>query len=231
MNGATKLAKIPSLLMTAPINKTALVLGATGLIGDLLTHQLIASGRYERVKVLVRNSLGWQHPQLQEVPFDFERPNGLVTQADDIFCCLGTTMKKAGSKDAFKRVDYQYPMDIARLGLANGAKQFAIVTAMGADAESSFFYNRVKGEVERDLTAMNFPTLLIFRPSLLLGNRRGENRLGERLAEGVMRLFSPLIPEKYKGVEAAKVANAMLTTAQQDLTGKHVYESDSLQKF
>lgn len=216
--------------MTAPTSKTALVLGATGLIGDLLTHQLTESSRYETVKVLVRTPLNWQHPRIQEVPFDFDRPNGLLTQADDIFCCLGTTMKKAGSKEAFKKVDYQYPVDIARLSLANGANQFAIVTAMGADPESSFFYNRVKGEVERDLTAMNFPTLLIFRPSLLLGNRT-ENRLGERLAEGAMRLLSPLIPAKYKGVEAAKVASAMLTTAQQGLTGRHVYESDTLQGF
>ena len=216
--------------MTAPPHKTALVLGATGLIGNLLTHQLIESSWYEKVKVFVRTPLSWQHPRLQEVGFDFERPNGLLTQADDIFCCLGTTMKKAGSKEAFKKVDYQYPMDIARLGLANGAQQFAIVTAMGADPDSSFFYNRVKGEVERDLRALNFPALLIFRPSLLLGNR-SESRLGERLAEGAMRLLSPLIPAKYKGIEATKVASAMLATAQQDLTGQHVYESDALQNF
>lgn len=216
--------------MAAPTHKTALVLGATGLIGNLLTRQLVESSYYEKVKVLVRTPLNWQHPHLQEVSFDFERPNGLITQANDIFCCLGTTMKKAGSKEAFRKVDYQYPVDIARLSVANGAKQFAIVTAMGADAESSFFYNRVKGEVERDLMALNFPTLLIFRPSLLHGNR-SENRLGERLAEGAMRLFSPLIPAKYKGVEATKVANAMLTTSQQELVGTHVYESDALQGF
>ena len=216
--------------MTVPTHKTALILGATGLIGDLLTHRLIDSPIYEKVKVLVRRSLGWQHPRLQEVLFDFEHPNGLLAQADDIFCCLGTTMKKAGSKEAFRKVDYQYPMDIARLGLANGARQFAIVTAMGADTGSSFFYNRVKGEIERDLTALNYPTLLVFRPSLLLGNR-GENRLGERLAEGAMRLFNPLIPAKYRGIDAAKVANAMLTTTQEGLTGRHVFESDALQSY
>ena len=219
--------------MTIPTSKTALVLGATGLIGNLVAHRLVDSPLYSNVKVLVRKSLNWQHPRLQEVQFDFDHPNGLVTQADDIFCCLGTTMKKAGSKAAFQQVDYQYPIDIARLGLANGARQFTIVTAMGADVGSSFFYNRVKGEVERDLSALNYSTLLIFRPSLLLGNRpsAGENRLGERLAEGAMRLFSPLIPAKYKAVEAAKVANAMLTTTQQGLTGRHIFESDALQAF
>ncbi len=216
--------------MIAPTPKTAIVLGATGLIGNLLTHRLIDSPFYEKVKVLVRKSLGWQHPRLQEVVFDFDHPNGLLTQADDIFCCLGTTMKKAGSKDAFRKVDYQYPLDVARSGLANGAQQLAIVTSMGADTNSTFFYNRVKGEVERDLTALNYPTLLIFRPSLLLGNR-SETRFGERLAEGAMRLFNPLIPAKYKGVEAAKVANAMLTTTQEGLVGKHVFESDQLQRY
>ena len=216
--------------MIAPTPKTAIVLGATGLIGNLLTHRLIDSPFYEKVKVLVRKSLGWQHPRLQEVVFDFDHPNGLLTQADDIFCCLGTTMKKAGSKDAFRKVDYQYPLDVARSGLANGAQQLAIVTSMGADTNSTFFYNRVKGEVERDLTALNYPTLLIFRPSPLLGNR-SETRFGERLAEGAMRLFDPLIPAKYKGVEAAKVANAMLTTTQEGLVGKHVFESDQLQRY
>jgi uncharacterized protein YbjT (DUF2867 family) len=218
--------------MMTPTNKTALIIGATGLIGNLLTHQLVDSPIYEKVKVLVRKSLPWQHPRLQEIQFDFDHPNGLVTQADDIFCCLGTTIKKAGSQEAFKKVDYQYPLDIARLGLANGATQFAIVTSMGADPTSTFFYNRVKGDVERDLAALNYPSLLIFRPSLLMGSRRQEDsRLAERVAERVMGLLNPLIPDKYKGIQAAKVANAMLTTAQQGLTGRHVFESDDLQKF
>lgn len=216
--------------MTNSSHKTALVIGATGLIGELLTHRLVDSPFYEKVKVLVRKSLTWQHPHLQEVQFDFDHPNGLLTQADDIFCCLGTTIKKAGSKEAFRKVDYQYPLDIARLSLANGARQFAIVTAVGSNPDSSIFYNRVKGEVERDLTTLNFPTLLIFHPSLLLGNR-SENRLGERIGAGVMRLFSPLIPAKYKGIEGDKVARAMLETMQQGLTGKHVFESDVLQEF
>ncbi|GAB4029541.1 oxidoreductase [Spirosoma gilvum] len=216
--------------MTTPSQKTALVIGATGLIGNLLTHRLVDSPFYSNVKVLVRKALNWQHPRLQEVPFDFDHPNGLLTQADDVFCCLGTTIKKAGSKEAFRKVDYQYPLDIAQLSLASGASQFAIVTALGADADSSIFYNRVKGEVERDLTALHFPTLLIFRPSLLLGDR-SENRLGERVGAGVMRLFSPLIPAKYKGIDASKVAKAMLETTQRGLTGRHVFESDALQKF
>lgn len=216
--------------MAALTDKTALVFGATGLIGDLLTHRLVDSAVYKTVSVLVRRPLGWQHPRLHEILFDFDAPTPLPVQADDLFCCLGTTMKKAGSKAAFQKVDYQYPLDIAQMGQQSGATQFSIVTSVGADTQSTFFYNRVKGEVERDLTDLHYPTLLIFRPSILLGHRN-ENRLLEKLAEGAMRVLSPLIPARYKGVDASKVANAMLTTAQQGLTGKHVFESDVIQAY
>ena len=216
--------------MTTSGLKTALVVGATGLIGDLLTHQLVESSDYDRVYVLTRKPLLWQHARLQEIPFNFDHPNGLLVRADDLYCCLGTTIKKAGSKEAFRKVDYQYPLDIARLGLANGASQFAIVTSMGADADSAIFYNRVKGEIERDLTALHYPALLVFRPSLLLGDR-AEKRIGERIGSGFMQLFAPVIPAKYKAISAEKVANAMLTTMQQHRTSHHVFESDDLQAF
>lgn len=216
--------------MTGLSSKTALVVGATGLVGDIVARMLVESPAYEKVKVLVRKSLGWQHPRLQETIFDFDYPNGLLVQADDIFCCLGTTIKKAGSQDAFRKVDYQYPMSIARLGLANGARQFGIVTAMGADAGSRIFYNRVKGEVERDLMTLDYPTLLIYRPSLLVGNRQ-ESRLGEKIGEGFMKLFNPLIPAKYKAIDAQKVARAMVNTMQLGLTDTHIYTSDQLQRF
>lgn len=210
--------------------KTALVVGATGLIGDLLTHRLVESPDYDRVYVLTRRPLPWQHPRLQEIQFDFDHPNGLLIRADDIYCCLGTTISQAGSKDAFRKVDYQYPLDVARLGLANGASQFALVSSMGADATSAIFYNRVKGEIERDLMALNYPTLLIFRPSLLLGER-AKKRVGELISGVFMRVFAPVIPAKYKAVSAEKVANAMLTTMQQHHRGHHIFESDNLQAY
>lgn len=215
--------------MTSSSQKIALVIGATGLIGDQLTKKLCQSAYYERVKVFVRKPLGWQHPRLQEIQFNFDQPNGLLTQADDIFCCLGTTMKKAGSKAAFRKVDYQYPMDIARLGREQGATQFAIVTSMGADPTSLFYYNRVKGEVERDLATLNYPTLLIFRPSLLLGNR-SESRVGEKIGERFMKLLNPLIPAKYKAIESGKVAEVMCLKAQAGLKGRHVFESDAIRE-
>ncbi|MGV3559446.1 oxidoreductase [Larkinella arboricola] len=211
-------------------SKTALVVGATGLVGNALTHRLLDSSAYEKVKVLVRHSLGWQHPRLQEIQYDFEHPNGLLVQADDIFCCLGTTMKKAGSREAFKKVDYQYPLDIAKRALVNQAQQFMLVSSMGADPRSSFFYSRVKGNLERDLKALNYPALLIFRPSLLVGDRK-EFRLGERISEGLMKVWNPLIPSKYKAVRAESVANAMYQKAQAELSGTHIFESDQLQNF
>ena len=216
--------------MTKPTLKTALVVGATGLVGNVLTHRLLDSSAYEKVKVLVRHSLGWQHPRLQEIQYDFDHPNGLLVQADDVFCCLGTTMKKAGSKDAFRRIDYKYPLDVAQRALVNRAKQFFLVSSMGANSDSSIFYNRVKGELERDLAALNYPALFIFRPSLLLGER-SEFRLGERIGEGLMKLLNPLIPAKYKGIRVESVANAMFQKAQEGLTGKHIIESDQLQNF
>ncbi len=211
--------------MTTNDLKTALVVGATGLIGNNLVRQLTDSALYERVTVLTRRPLTWQHPRLQETNYDFDRPNALLVQADHIFCCLGTTIRQAGSRDAFRKVDYQYPMDIAQTGRANGASLFAIVTSMGADAASTFFYNRVKGEVERDLAALDYPALLIFRPSLLLGRR--DFRLGERVGEGFMRLLAPLIPVKYRAVEASNVAAAIIKYAQKGDSG--VFESDLLQ--
>ncbi|WP_128547674.1 oxidoreductase [Larkinella soli] len=216
--------------MTQPNPRTALVVGATGLIGSLLTNRLVESSAYEKIKVLVRHSLGWQHPRLQEVQYDFDHPNGLLTQADDVFCCLGTTMKKAGSREAFRKVDYQYPLDVARLALANGARQFLLVSAMGADFNSRIFYNRIKGEVERDIGALAYPTCLIFRPSLLLGDRR-EFRLGERIGAGLMKLLNPLLPARYRGIRADSVANAMLEMARKGLSGHHIFESDQLQEY
>lgn len=212
--------------MTTNYVKTALVVGATGLVGNSLVRQLADSALYERVNVLTRRPLAWQHPRLQEINYDFDRPSSLLVQADHIFCCLGTTIRKAGSRDAFRKVDYQYPINIARMGRANGASLFAIVTSMGADAGSTFFYNRVKGEVERDLALLDYPALLIFRPSLLLGQRR-DFRFGERVGEGFMRLLAPLIPAKYRAIEADKVAAAMIRYARKEESG--VFESDLLQ--
>lgn len=213
--------------------RTALLVGATGLIGKQLLTKLLHVPYYDKVVVLSRRSLGMVHTKLEEVIFDFNNPNPSLVKADDIFCCLGTTIRKAGSKEAFKKVDLLYPLSIAKLGLKNGAEKFLIVTAMGSDAESGIFYNQVKGEVEKGLSLLNYPILHIFRPSLLLGNRQ-ETRLGEKAGEVLAAIFKPIMLgplKKYRAIDSGKVANAMLAFAKKTEKGIFVHESDILQSF
>lgn len=214
-------------------NKKALVVGATGLIGNQLLDLLLETDYYVEVRVLVRKPLGRKHPRLVEVVYDFKKPEKEAVIGDDIFCCLGTTMKKAGSKEAFYAVDYEYPLQTARIALTNGATQYLIVTAMGANPESTFFYNRVKGEVEEDLRSLGYRGLHILRPSLLLGNRT-EKRLGERIGEAFMRFFEPVLVgplKKYKSIESGKVARAMALLAQKNEKGIFIHESTELQSY
>lgn len=208
--------------------KTALIIGATGLIGKHLTQKMVNHPDYSKVKVLVRKPLDFQHPKLEQIIIDFDNFDTSLVKADDVFCCLGTTMKQAGSKEAFYKVDFTYPLEIAKAALQNGAKQYLIVTAMGADAKSMFYYNRVKGEIEKALTDLNYSTLLIFRPSLLLGERK-ESRAGEGFATIIMNTFDFLIPARYKAVKGETVAEAMLAMAQKGIKGKQIILSEHLQ--
>lgn len=219
--------------MKANTPKIALVVGATGLIGKQLVELLLNSDRYHKVRVLVRKSLDNQHPKLVEVLYNFAQPDATQVVGDDVFCCLGTTIKQAGSKEAFYAVDHEYPLQIARFSRQNGAQQYLIVTAMGASPDSAIFYNCVKGEIERDLRAVGFTALHIFRPSLLLGDR-GERRLGEKIGETVMRFFDPIMVgtlKKYRAIDSGKVARGMLACASQEQAGIFVHESDELQAY
>jgi uncharacterized protein YbjT (DUF2867 family) len=204
--------------------KTCLVVGATGLIGNLLTIKLLESGIYEKTKVLVRKQMAIQHQNLEQIIIDFDKIDASKIVADDFFCCLGTTMSKAGSKEDFFKVDFTYPYEIAKIALKNGAKQFSIVTALGASQKSLFYYSRVKGDIEKALFEMNFPTLMIFRPSMLLGERE-EKRFGEKIGIILMKVLDFLIPKKYKGIQAEKVARTMLENAQKTLSGNNIFEN------
>ncbi|MFZ4545684.1 MAG: oxidoreductase [Saprospiraceae bacterium] len=207
--------------------KTALIIGASGLIGNLLTLRLLEEKKYEKVKIVVRRKLDIRHPILEQIVSDFEHfPEDKIV-ADDIFCCLGTTMKKAGSKAAFEKVDYEYPLKLAQIALKNGATQYAIVTAMGADSKSMIYYNRVKGDIEKALIDLHFPNLMIFRPSMLLGDRK-EHRVAEKIGIFFMKLLEPLTPLKYKGIQASKVAAAMSEMAQKGLKDVHIVESGEM---
>lgn len=211
--------------------RTALVAGSTGLIGSQLLDLLLADGYYDKIIALSRKSLPVSHARLENVLIDLHSLDKLSTlKADDVFCCLGTTLKQAGSKEAFKRVDYEYPLQVAKSLKSNGAKKFLLVSALGANKSSRIFYNEVKGLVEETIGNLGYDSYHIFRPSLLIGPRK-EARAGEDAAKIFYSLFGFLIPKKYKGIESVKVARAMMTEAKSDKTGLQIYESASLQQY
>lgn len=206
--------------------------GGTGLIGSQLLKLLVEDEQYKKVKCLTRNKLPFEHEKISVIQTDGGNLNDLADtlQADDVFCCLGTTIKKAKTKEAFKKIDFEYPLRLANLAKAGGTSQFLLVSSLGADAGSSLFYNQVKGEVEAAIEAVGFRTFHVFRPSLLLGPR-AEERSSEDAAKLFFRLFGFLVPRKYKAIDSAKVANAMRQMAKKDELGKFVHESTSLQQF
>jgi uncharacterized protein YbjT (DUF2867 family) len=210
--------------------RTALVAGGTGLVGSQLLTFLLESNRYGKVIALTRTELP-AHPKLEQVPVTQETlSGGQHLKADDIFCCLGTTIAKAKTKENFYQIDFYYPLLLARSGYANGARQYMLISALGASKDSSVYYNRVKGEVEEAIGAVGLETLHIFRPSLLLGPRQ-EQRAGEDAAKFFYKAFGFLIPKKYKAIESAKIARGMLHYASQEQKGTFIHESKDLQHF
>ncbi|HMQ49612.1 MAG TPA: oxidoreductase [Saprospiraceae bacterium] len=210
--------------------KTALLLGATGLIGSQLLPLLLNEARYEKVIALVRRPLPIQHPKLQNVLFDYEQPDPSIVKGDEVFCCLGTTLKKAGSKAAQYRVDHDYPLEIGRLALANGVQTYLLVSSIGATTNTSNFYLRTKGELEKDLENLGFNRLVILRPSVLLGDR-SEFRLGEKIGIGLVSVLSPLLLgslKKYRGIHAKTVAEAMIREARVSEPEILILESDKI---
>ncbi|RSK48534.1 NAD-dependent epimerase/dehydratase family protein [Hymenobacter rigui] len=212
--------------------KTALIAGASGLVGSHLLPLLLASERYDRVISVGRRPLPMVHPKLEQRLLDFDRleDHRLQLIADDVFCCLGTTMRRAGSRAAFYQVDYLYVVKLAALTAANFAAQLLVVSAMGAAAGSRVYYNRVKGEMEDTVRQAPFRAIHFFRPSLLLGNRT-EQRLGERLGALALQLLKPALRgplQKYRAIPADTVARAMLRAAEAESSGPQVHLSDTI---
>lgn len=198
----------------------AVIAGATGLVGSQLLPRAIADERYGGVVAITRRPLDRLDEKLAEVPADFERLDQVLADAIagahavDVYCCLGTTISSAGSEQAFARVDHDFVVALGQWAKRIGARRMAVVSALGANAGGRIFYNRVKGETERDLRALGLP-LTIVRPSLLAGSRN-EFRLGERIALALSAPVAPLLPVRFRPIAAADVAQAMLDATRAD---------------
>ncbi|HLP50389.1 MAG TPA: NAD(P)H-binding protein [Chitinophagales bacterium] len=214
--------------------KTALIIGATGLVGGHCLNELLASPAYDKVIALTRRKLDNTNAKLVNVITDFEDQDILIRNVacDDVFCAMGTTINKAGSKEAFKHVDLIIPQMIARLALVKGAKKFVLVSSIGANAQSMAFYTQVKGQLEEALRQMGYQSVIIFRPSILMG-ARNEKRTGEAVGQWVAEKFSFLFAgpfKKYAGTPADLVGKKMVAAAQEKTTGVRIIENEEILK-
>ena len=214
--------------------RTALVAGASGLVGSHVLQLLLEDPAYARVTVLARRELPLSHKKLEQQVVTFDRLAQIADfpRVHDVFCCLGTTMKQAGSPDAFRKVDYTYVVELARVAVRHRASQFLVVTAVGADPASRILYSRVKGEAEEALRRLQFESIQIFRPSLVVG-ARAQGRPAERVA----RLLSLLVAwafvgplSRYRPIKAEALARAMVQVAREAPRGTHVYESKEIRR-
>jgi len=212
------------------MKKRALLAGATGLVGRNILHLLSKDSLIGAVRVLTRRSLPTEDktPVVKELILDFERLREYPEwfDVDMVFCALGTTIAKARTRNAFRRVDFDYPLAIAKAARSAGASHFLMVSAMGADSRSVFFYNRVKGELENAIQSLGYPSVTIARPSMLLGERE-EYRSGEKLAK---RIFW-LLPSKWAAVEASQVAAALVKSAQEPKLGVTILDNREMRKI
>lgn len=208
--------------------KTLLLVGSTGLVGREVLKLALASPEVAQVVAPTRRRLE-PHAKLVAPIVDFERLPSQEPwwQADAVICTLGTTIKLAGSQEAFRQVDYSFPMAVARLARQHGTPVFVLNSAMGADPGSGIFYNRVKGEVEHGLRSLDFETLVIARPGLI-GGARDEFRLGEKIFAPVLTALGPVLPRAWRINPAGHIARAMFDAAMDPQPGEHIITSDRL---
>jgi uncharacterized protein YbjT (DUF2867 family) len=213
--------------------RSAIVAGASGLVGERLLRRLLAGGDYDRVVAFVRGPLNVSHKRLEQRTVDYERIGRMSAfpRAEDVFCCLGTTIRKAGSPDEFRKVDVDYVGRLAEVSVRAGTGQFLLVSSVDASARSRNFYLRCKGEAEDMVRTLPFRGVQIFRPSFLVGHRR-ERRPGEAFVTATARVLSiamlgPL--RRYRAIRADDVAKAMMAVARESPPGIHVYEARAMQ--
>lgn len=217
------------------MGKTALIIGASGLVGGELLQQLLSDQHFEQVIAFVRNELPIQHNKLiqHEIDFDNLESYSKLIKGDVVFCCLGTTIKKAKTQEAFKKVDYEYPLSFANIAKKNGITKFIVISSLGASSKSSNFYLNVKGSLEKDLKKLKFESLVAVRPSMLLGNRK-EFRRGELIAKFLVSITGFLMIGKlkrHKGIEAKTVAKAMMILSLKNTEKVEIVQSEKLEKL
>ena len=211
--------------------KTALLFGASGLVGNHLLNQLISNNNYSKIKLFVRSSIEISDPKIEIIQTDFNNLENHKEdiKGDDCFFCIGTTKKNSPDKNEYKRVELEVPKQIAQIAKSNSVNSYVFISSGYADPKSSGDYLRFKGEVEEELKRLNFSKLGIMRPSFLLGDRK-EKRIGEKIGIFVFKLLSPLFLgplKKMKPIHSATVAKAMITITQNKVS-KTIFESDEI---
>lgn len=217
--------------------QTAVIIGASGLIGNHLVEQMLHDEYFSMVRVLVRRSLGLKHPKLEQIIVDFDDTEKYADNfgiGDIIFCCVGTTQKKVeGDKIAYAKVDHDIPVNAAQIGINNKFKKFLVISSIGANPISNNFYLRLKGKMEKDIKQFPFKSISIFRPSILLG-KRNESRPGEKIGQIFMQTFSFLLIsslQKYRPVKAEDVAKAMIAQSKKEESGIHILEYQQMEQL
>jgi len=205
------------------MGKTAIVIGATGLVGSHVIKELLNDDFYSLVKVFTRRSLGYSNPKLKEYTCDFDQLDQIKNEitGDVLFSAMGTTLKQAGSKEQQYKVDYTYQYEFAKMAAQNGVKQYVLVSSMSANAHSKGFYLRIKGELEEAIQKLSFEKICILQPSGLMG-KRPTKRKREELGIAVINSLVKFIPglRKYRGIEGVIVAKAMINLSKQSITDK-----------
>lgn len=213
---------------------TAALVGATGLIGSYLMEELLNDPYFDIARILIRRPIDITHPKLEKKIVDFNDSDSVLvalSNSDVVFCAIGSTMKKVkGDKDAYRKIDYDIPVNLARFCKMTVCEKFILVSSAGANAKSSNFYQRLKGETDEAVKQAGPKTIHIMRPSLLLGERK-EFRPGENIGKAVMTTLSFLIPEKYKAIQAKDVAKVMLALAKKNEEGVFIHENREIRVY
>lgn len=212
-----------------------IVAGATGLVGSLLLEQLLHYPEFSEVLALVRKQLPVQHQKLRQLLVDFNQLEDYQAEINGhaIFCCLGTIRSKTPNLNQYRKIDHDYPVALAKIGAKNSMSQFHFISSMGANVKSSAFYTRLKGETEADLQKLSLPSVFIYRPSLLTGDRN-DKRFVERLATVIMKWINPFLIGKlknYRSIPAAVVAKAMVNQSLKNNSGNYTYLSDQIKNL